>query len=572
MGATDNGTDQSAATSSWWPLLLVLLLLAVLLLIGFMVRRGPKKEAADDSLAASAEALNPMFADFVVADDAAAAALLVPFLAGDEPIYALAGENNALYDAFRRAVAFDTMYYGNPPLAVDNTALAAVYKVLGARPPATVAMAPLRELCQRFLDSEVDTAAPSEAALYDVVKFMWAAIADELVERAIDALATQGCGPADPIYELGGTSNTEAGLLERALYALCEDYVPADNEYLVPVDGTPDCRALPGTSLEHEPMYDLGGKAAAPLYNIGGRGHHGADTDQTYELAGGGAGAADYSMADFKRTSVCPEYAQSSPHTGAALGGDATYALAAGDEIAETEHDDNIYTMASGNVETVETMYNFGAGSRPMSLAGKDATYDLAGTQAGDTDCDTLRTRSHGPVYDMGGRLEHLAAGTRDIEQLYDNVAAAALPMSAAAKRMSAAVMSVYDTAASAACPRSPPLAVYDAASTWQAGAIESDCDDGCNGGEPEAYLQVLGAADGSGLNGIVPTLYETAAGSAAPASMPEYEDELGDAIRTLSTVNPEYVTPRPGSVFVDADMQLRFKSVHRQSPFTSAH
>ena len=66
--------------------------------------------------------------------------------------------------------------------------------------------------------------------------------------------------------------------------------------------------------------------------------------------------------------------------------------------------------------------------------------------------------------------------------------------------------------------------------------------------------------------------MFSTAAGSAAPASIPEYEDELGDVTRTLSTANPEYVTPRPGSVFVDADMQLRFKSVRRQSPFASAH
>ena len=46
--------------------------------------------------------------------------------------------------------------------------------------------------------SEIDTAAPSEAALYDVVKFMWAAIADELVERAIDALATYTKAAAPP--------------------------------------------------------------------------------------------------------------------------------------------------------------------------------------------------------------------------------------------------------------------------------------------------------------------------------------------------------------------------------------
>ena len=80
--------------------------------------------------------------------------------------------------------------------------------------------------------------------------------------------------------------------------------------------------------------------------------------------------------------------------------------LAAGDEVAETEHVDNIYSMASGNAETVETMNDFGAGSRPMSLAaGKDVTYDLAWMQAGGD-----------PVYDMGGGLEHLAAGIKDIE------------------------------------------------------------------------------------------------------------------------------------------------------------
>lgn len=564
----------------------MLLLLAVLLLIGFMMRSGPRKEATDDALAIGAETLSPMFIDLLVADDAAAAALLAPFLAGDEPIYALAEQNNALYDGFRRAVAFDTMYYGNAPLAVDNTALAAVYGVLDTTPPAAAAMAPLRELCQRFLDSEIYTATPSERALHDVVKFLWAAIADELVERAIDALATHGCDPADPIYELGGTSNTEADLFEQALGALCTDYVPAANEYLVLLDGAPDCRALPNASCE--PMYDMGGSSGAPLYSIGGGGHRKARADQTYELAGGGTNAVDYSMADFQRNSICPEYAQSSPHSGHH---DATYALAAGDEVTEVEHDDSVYSMASGNAETAGTTYDIGTGSRA------DAAYALAGTQAGDTDCDTLRTRSHGsggdPVYDIGGQLEHLA-GTDGIEQLYDNVTAAAVAkpvpyeyMSAAAKRMSAAVMEIYDTscmgvpsmrgtyatAASGTAPRAPPaapVAVYDAACTWDAGALESDADNGCSGDdEPEAYLQVCGTD-----KTIVPVLYDTPAASAEPLPSPsqEYEDELGDVIGTLSTVNPAYVTPRPPSVFVDADMQLRFKSVHRQSPFASAH
>jgi hypothetical protein len=111
------------------------------------------------------------------------------FMATTGGAYALAGGRNPLWENFRRCVAFDDMYYGNPPLELDNGALRDVYTVLQLPSPDNTTLNKLRHIGKKFLGASFKPGVPSETLHEDVNDFFWSAIADEMVERAIDALA-----------------------------------------------------------------------------------------------------------------------------------------------------------------------------------------------------------------------------------------------------------------------------------------------------------------------------------------------------------------------------------------------
>ena len=81
------------------------------------------------------------------------------------------------------------MYYGNPPLELDNGALRDVYTVLQLPSPDNTTLNKLRHIGKKFLGASFKPGVPSETLHEDVNDFFWSAIADEMVERAIDALA-----------------------------------------------------------------------------------------------------------------------------------------------------------------------------------------------------------------------------------------------------------------------------------------------------------------------------------------------------------------------------------------------
>lgn len=143
-----------------------------------------KRRAVDDKDSAAGNG-NPMYGEFQFGGATTGGAALV----GGGAVYALGGGRNPLWENFRRCVAFDDMYYGNPPLELDNGALRDVYAVLQLPSPDNTTLNKLRHIGRKFLDAEFKPNAPNETLHEDVNDFFWSAIADEMVERAIDAMA-----------------------------------------------------------------------------------------------------------------------------------------------------------------------------------------------------------------------------------------------------------------------------------------------------------------------------------------------------------------------------------------------
>lgn len=392
-----SSADSSSETTSWWPALLALLLIMVLLAALF-VRQQRKVDNKDVEAPAG---LNPLYGDNFIVTGASGAAALAPFAAGSEPIYALGNTDNPLWSNFRRCIAFDRLYYGNPPLALDDIALRQVYGILGLLAPPQDAIKPLRAIARRFFGTEIIGPVAQEHVTDDVEAFFWSAIVDDLVERAIDAIARH------QQYSLAGTNelpiyDQSSAALDECFVNLNEDYVPADNEFLVPLKSDPSLRQLPPDANAASNIYDMGNVRAHAELN--------------YTLASGDA-QVSYSVANMPTSN---EYAISKP------GDDQNvYSLGTNPGVS-TDDDDNIYTIASA--PSVRTAKNVEGGS--------DAVYDMGGG-------------SNGAVYDIGSHLAIMETNT-DGDAVYDNQ-----PQKLHASNADA----VYDNTVGGARPES---AVYD--------------------------------------------------------------------------------------------------------------
>jgi hypothetical protein len=258
------------------------------------------------------------------------------------------------------------MYYGNPPLRLDDEALCEVYTVLQLAAPDTGTLEKLRTIGDRFLASRFESSVNNDLLHDDVNDFYWSAIADEMVERAIDALARrheydESTGHVKPVYDVGAS---QEDFFDQCLSDLTEDYVPSENRFLMPVKSNPALRQLPPTmNPEGEAVYEMAGtKAHAEI---------------EYALAAGAApeagAAVSYDMAN-----------QPTAHE---------YAVSCGaDDIVGVSQGEEVYTMASG-------------------VGSADVTYDIGGIGSAMTDTDV--------VYDMGGAQQRPHGG----DAIYDNKA-----------------------------------------------------------------------------------------------------------------------------------------------------
>lgn len=377
-------SSDSSAEIVWWPALLVLVLL--LFVLAAMVLRSRKK--VDEKDVAELGAGNPLYGDFKLGA-ATSTVGHVALLAGAP---ALGGGDNPLWQAFRRCIAFDDMYYGNPPLALDDDALVDVYSVLQLPAPDSTTLGKLRTLGGRFLGSTFQRNDSSEALYDDVNDFYWSAIADEMVERAIDVMAhrhvyDEATGTVKPDYDAASA----ADILEQCLSDLSEDYVPAANGFLVPVEGDANLRQLPPSS---ETMNDN-------IYEMAGTEAH-AELD--YALASG-ATAINYDVANEPQSSE--------------------YAMSSADDVMEQQGED-VYSMASGGADV---LYDIGGVGSALDTSDADVVYDIGGTTHGGTDSDPAiydnNPSSHGEneaVYDFGTTIGSTAETDDDVgDQIYDN-------------------------------------------------------------------------------------------------------------------------------------------------------
>ena len=97
--------------------------------------------------------------------------------------------------AYHRVVSYDGMYHGNTLLALPDASVVRIYRHFQLTPPSDGELATHRSTTQQFLDLPVvvvaqngASASLNEGTLHDAVEFIARAMADVLVERAIDCL------------------------------------------------------------------------------------------------------------------------------------------------------------------------------------------------------------------------------------------------------------------------------------------------------------------------------------------------------------------------------------------------
>jgi hypothetical protein len=150
---------------------------------------------------------------------------LAPFAMGALPLAALSQRGDRLWMDFRRCASFDSTYYGNPVLKLADRALRDVYAVLQIPCPPVAYFQPLRAVGDQFLSQVVGReghALTDVDVIEDTADFVTAAMADVLVERAIDLCAT---------VANAGVEYNDAAIYE-AFYAMVDKYDPKNNHFL----------------------------------------------------------------------------------------------------------------------------------------------------------------------------------------------------------------------------------------------------------------------------------------------------------------------------------------------------
>jgi hypothetical protein len=403
--------------------------------------------------------------------DASALDKLAPYASGAAPVSALTARGDALWMDFRKVTAFDNLYFGNTLFTLTDTALEDVYALLQVPCPPRSHFSPLREVGKQFLEQTasrgartsgptpaptpiptfVPTPAPTPAptAGYsmaqagggagptavsnpypssafanssttpvedDTVDFATAAMADFLLERAIDLLAilsAHGTDVDDSAYE--------------AFYEMVSKYDPSQNGFLCPSLGNaggmgmrPD--AARRSLTQAEPIYYQAESDYATVNKALGNGYAGL-----YDAAGGGealydaanrVGESAYDRAQagamYDRAESDLTFNHSLPSSGyaraAANAGEATYdsanSRAASGGYARASATDDVmydaptadgYSMAASSGyaranATDEVMYDAPTADG-YSMAASSGQYDTA-TATGEVTYDSANTGS----------------------------------------------------------------------------------------------------------------------------------------------------------------------------------
>eukprot|EP00039_Didymoeca_costata_P018197 m.332535 g.332535 ORF g.332535 m.332535 type:complete len:3185 (-) comp16959_c0_seq1:2670-12224(-) len=340
--ASSDESSNSAMTSSLIAVGILAILAILVLLFLFVKRQKEEKEDAEHS------DINPFFLNL---DDEPKEALtgLDPFAAGALPCYQL---NDPLWLDFRRANAFDHLYNGNKLMNMSDFELEDTYAILRLLCPSRTTLAVLKDVGNRFCAQEVGKAGSAlmdASVIDDSVDFLESAMADVLVERAIDVFA--------------GNPDWNHQNLDECIYSIIDDYVPADNPYLVPSEnGTGRCLssdAFYRSCVEEmdEDVYSAAQGERETAYDMG---LAMANVEGDYSLAKGNE--SEYAIAD-------------------TLTHEDTYSLAKGDDdeiygLANApDNDQQVYDTAGSRAASSEVESNY-----TLAAGDNDGTYSLAST------------------------------------------------------------------------------------------------------------------------------------------------------------------------------------------------
>lgn len=351
---------------------LIFAALAMTMLVVLALLYQHKKTAKDDVDSQDEnDTLNPAFATAAKPKGAMGAVLV-----GALPPSVLQEKGDRLWTDFRRCVSFDAMYFGNSLMALDDDMLVKVYQLLAVKCPQRKLFTPLRSVGAKFREQTLPTADPDadDKTANDVVDFIHCALADVLVERAVD-LSTLLMERA----KAAGKDGADDSEIEEAIYAMVNEN-PANNPFLQDGEAGYGKMLNPYAAILDEPdyadpeYYQLEDDAEA-LYAFatGNLGGGGGGNDPIYAL-GSGANDPIYAMGN-NPNAVDPVYA-----LGNVGNSDPVYALG-----NMGSSNDPVYAMGNNNSDTgpIYAMGNMG-NNDPVYAMGNMG--DNAGIQESDVD------------------------------------------------------------------------------------------------------------------------------------------------------------------------------------------
>ena len=346
---------------------------------------------------------------------------------------ALTQRGDKLWVDFRRTTSFDHQYCGNPPMKLSDKSLEDIYALLDVTCPPRSFFGPLRGVGARFLEQDVNFTATDEMVLDDITDYIYRAMPDVLLERAID-MCTLLSRPSKTGYG-------DADAMEM-FYAMVDDYVPEDNFFLA--EGSSGRRLMSEAALRELHQVD-------PIY---------FDAEEDHEITQYDAIGGDddeYAFADGE--SPDPTY---DIGNGAVDG--PTYDIGAGNEL----------TYDIGNDAGNEPTYDIGAGNEPTYDIGNDTrnepTYDLGaqGATTAEEDIYGIASASE-PSTAAGERLYGLGNKMADEAPIYgmESNALGSQPDDAETYGLATATknrhaQAVYDNNAGVSPTKAPDPAIYD--------------------------------------------------------------------------------------------------------------
>lgn len=345
--AEAKGEDKGANAGVTAAISALLVVAAVCLVVfALLYKRNADQEKDDvDSMEEGKGGVNPMFGG-----NSNDGVYLAPMLAGPPGVPRSRPEL-----AYHRVVSYDALYHGNVMLALPDVSVARIYRHFELPLPSDQELVSCRSTTQQFLDLPVvRDGMLHEGNLHDAVEFLARAMADVLVDRAIDCLVDFEAEATVDAFVAACCSDG----------ALLREYIPTKNQFLEAVEG-----------FTFEDLRQL----IQPLGTVAG-------DDAVYAMAAGNASQHEYMAADGTQVSAFEMAAAGKLQ--------ATYEMAMGMPPGTATYE--MAAAYSRQQNTYEMANNVGAGMADYEMAN---AYNQQPTSAGASMYDTGAARPESALY-----------------------------------------------------------------------------------------------------------------------------------------------------------------------------